>query len=211
MDHSGGLLAATVASDYTNQRPHIFESTGIAAPDAVIRLLDEEENVLPHDGEAIGQLVAHSASLARGYWKNSEATERSFRDGWYYTGDLGRIDQDGYVYIVDRRPDLILSGGMNVYPSELERVILSLPGVSACAVVAAPHEKWGQTPVAFVVVKDATINSDQVLEYCGRELANYKKPSEVRIGTELPHHNSGKILKHELRDRLIAEALERGL
>ena len=210
-ENSGGLLAATVASDYTNQRPHIFESTGIAAPDAVIRLLDEEENVLPHDGEAIGQLVAHSASLARGYWKNPEATERSFRDGWYYTGDLGRIDQDGYVYIVDRRPDLILSGGMNVYPSELERVILTLPGVSACAVVAAPHEKWGQTPVAFVVVKDATINSDQVLEYCGRELANYKKPSEVRIVTELPHNNSGKILKHELRDRLIAEALERGL
>lgn len=210
-ENSGGLLSATVASDYTNQRPHIFESTGVAAPDAVIRLLDEEENVLPHDGETVGQLVAHSASLARGYWKNPEASARSFRDGWYHTGDLGRIDPEGYVYIIDRRPDLILSGGMNVYPSELERVISSLPGVIECAVVAAPHVKWGQTPVAFVVVKDVTITSDHVLEYCGRELANYKKPSEIRIVAELPHNTSGKILKHELRDKLNAEVADRGL
>jgi fatty-acyl-CoA synthase len=206
-ENSGGLIAATVAADYTNPRPNIFESTGVAAPDAVIRLVDDDGAVLPHDGHAVGQLVAHSASLARGYWHNPAASERSFRDGWYYTGDVGRIDPDGYVYILDRRPDLIVSGGMNVYPSELERVILGLTGISECAVVAAPHSKWGQTPVAFVVVREgSSLTADDVLRHCGRELAGYKKPSDVRVVTDLPHNTSGKILKHELRDQLFSEA-----
>ena len=204
-ENSGGLLAATRVSDYVNKRANIFESTGTAAPDAVIRVVDEEGNILPHDGEAIGQLIAHSGSLASGYWKNPEASAQSFRDGWYYTGDLGRIDPEGYVYMIDRRPDLILSGGMNVYPSELERVVLAIPGVSQCAVVGAPHPRWGQTPVAFVTVIDDKVTAQVVRDECKRELANYKAPSEVRIVTQLPTNTSGKILKHELRDLLIAE------
>ena len=200
-ENSGGLLTATRAADYAPARERIFESVGVAAPDAVVRVVDELGDVLPHDGTAVGQIVAHSASLARGYWNNPSATERSFRDGWYYTGDLGRIDADGFVYILDRRPDLIVSGGMNIYPSELERVILGLQGVTGCAVVAAPHEKWGQTPVAFVVA-DPAVTAPDVLAHCARELANYKKPSEVRLVPALPHNTSGKILKHELRDQL---------
>lgn len=205
-ENSGGLLAATRASDYVIRKPDIFESTGIAAPDAVIRIIDEDGNLLPHDGEAVGQLIAHSGSLARGYWKNPEASAKSFHDGWYHTGDLGRIDPDGYVYMIDRRPDLILSGGMNVYPSELERVVLAIPGVSQCAVVGAPHPRWGQTPVAFVIVHDEKITAQVVQDECRRELANYKAPSEVRIVRTLPTNTSGKILKHELRDLLITEA-----
>lgn len=208
-ENSGGLITATVAADYAPPRPGIFESVGIAAPDAVVRVVDEEGQPLPHDGDAVGQVVAHSASLARGYWHNPEASAKSFRDGWYYTGDLGRIDPDGYLYILDRRPDLIVSGGMNVYPSELERVILTLGGVRACAVVAAPHPKWGQTPVAFVVARDG-VSAGDVLDHCGRELAGYKKPSEVRIVDELPHNTSGKILKHVLRDQLENEAAAKG-
>jgi fatty-acyl-CoA synthase len=204
-ENSGGLITATRATDYAPPRPEIFSSTGIAAPDAVVRVVDEAGDPLPHDGTAVGQLIAHSASLARGYWNNPSATARAFQDGWYYTGDLGRIDPEGYVYILDRRPDLIVSGGMNVYPSELERVILGLPGVGGCAVVGAPHPRWGQTPVAFVVARDSSVTVESVLEHCRRELAGYKKPSEIRLVPELPHNTSGKILKHQLRDQLLAE------
>jgi acyl-CoA synthetase (AMP-forming)/AMP-acid ligase II len=204
-ENSGGLLAATRASDYINPRPGIYESTGVAAPDAIVRIVDEDGNPLRHDGESVGQLVAHSGSLARGYWGNPEATAKSFQNGWYFTGDLGRIDPEGFVYMVDRRPDLILSGGMNVYPSEIERVILTVPGVSLCAVVAAPHERWGQTPVAFVIASPG-VTADEVMATCKRELANYKLPNEVRIVDSVPTNTSGKILRHELRDQLVAES-----
>jgi acyl-CoA synthetase (AMP-forming)/AMP-acid ligase II len=204
-ENSGGLITATKAADYAPSRPDIFSSVGTCAPDATVRLIDESGNLLPHDGEAVGQVIAHSASLARGYWNNPEASAKTFQNGWYHTGDLGRIDPEGYVYLLDRRPDLIISGGMNVYPSELERVIMTLPGVDACAVVAAPHERWGQTPVAFVVAEPG-VTADDVFALCAQQLAGYKKPSEVRIVAELPHNNSGKIQKHQLRDQLLAEA-----
>lgn len=204
-ENSGGLITATKVSDYAPPRPDVFSSVGTCAPDAAVRLVDEAGNLLPHDGAAVGQVVAHSASLARGYWNNPAATAATFQNGWYHTGDLGRIDPDGYVYLVDRRTDLIVSGGMNVYPSELERVILTLPGVDACAVVAAPHERWGQTPVAFVVAGPG-VTADDVAAHCAQQLAGYKKPSEVRIVGELPHNTSGKILKHTLRDQLLAES-----
>jgi acyl-CoA synthetase (AMP-forming)/AMP-acid ligase II len=201
-ENSGGLIAATRASDYINPRPDIFESTGIAAPDTIVDIIDEDGNLLPHDGEAVGQLVAHSGSLARGYWGNPEATAKSFVNGWYNTGDLGRMTPDGYIYMIDRRNDLISSGGMNVYPSEIERVILTVPGVTLCAVVAAPHEKWGQTPVAFVISNNDSLTTDAIKEVCKKELANYKLPSEIRIVKQVPTNTSGKILKHELRDQL---------
>lgn len=204
-ENSGGLITATKAADYAPPRPDVFSSVGTCAPDAVVRLIDEAGNLLPHDGDAVGQVIAHSASLARGYWNNPAATAATFQNGWYRTGDLGRIDPDGYVYLVDRRTDLIVSGGMNVYPSELERVIMTLPGVDACAVVAAPHERWGQTPVAFVVAGSG-VTADDVVAHCAQQLAGYKKPSQVRLVGELPHNNSGKILKHALRDQLLAEA-----
>lgn len=207
-ENSGGLLAATVASDYLDPRPGIFDSTGRAAPDAVIRLVDDDGNLLAHDGVVVGQLVAHSGSLARGYWKNPEATAATFRDGWYYSGDLGRIDPDGYVTIIDRRPDLISSGGMNVYPSEIERVVLSMPGVRDCAVVANYHPRWGQTPVAFVVLGDPAITEANIVAHCSRELANYKIPSQVHVIAELPRNVSGKVLRRELRALLASESSE---
>lgn len=201
-ENSGGLVAATAASDYSPPRPGIFDSTGRPAPDVVIEIIDEDGNDLAHDGESIGQLVFHTASLARGYWNNPEASAKAFRDGWYFSGDLGTIDPDGYVTVIDRRPDLIVSGGMNVYPSEVERVILTLKGIRDVAIVAAPHPRWGSTPVAFVVASTPDMTVERIVAHCDHEMAGYKKPSRIFIVDELPRNVSGKVLKHVLRERL---------
>ena len=201
-ENSGGLAAATTSRDYLDRRSGIFSSTGREAPDAVIRLIDAEGNELPHDGDAVGQLVFHSGSLARGYWNNPEASQVAFRDGWYHSGDLGRIDPDGYVYILDRRTDLILSGGMNVYPSEIERVIIQINGVVECAVIATPHERWGQSPLAYIVRSSDEVTAGSIVEYSRERLAGYKLPTEIRFVDTLPKNASGKILKHELRQDL---------
>jgi len=156
---------------------------------------------LPHDGTTVGQLIFTSGSLARGYWGNPEATASSFRDGWYHSGDLGTIDPEGYVYISDRRADLILSGGMNVYPSEIERVLLQLEGVRECAVIAAPHERWGQTPVAFVVVNSDSTTPDIILDHAREHLAGYKLPSRIEFLAELPKNASNKIMRARLREQ----------
>lgn len=206
-ENSGGLVAATTVDDYRMKREGIFSSTGRPSPDAVIRVIDDDGNDLPFDGESVGQLVFHSSSLARGYWGNPEASEASFRDGWYHSGDLGTIDPDGYVYINDRRTDLIISGGMNIYPSEIERAVLQLPGIVECAVVAAPHERWGQTPIAFVVRSSAEITDSVILAHVHEQLAGYKQPSEVRFVDELPKNASNKIVRRKLRDQLEAEVL----
>lgn len=200
-ENSGGLLTATSASDYTDPDRDIYSSAGRAAPDVVLRLVDELERPLPHDGVAVGQIVAHSASLAVGYWNNPAATAATFRDGWYFTGDLGRIDPDGYVYIMDRRPDLIVRGGMNIYPSELERVILGHPGVREVAVVAEDHPRWGQTPVAWVVGDPELVTAESILDRCREQLAGYKRPDRVVVVDELPRNASGKVVRHLLRGR----------
>lgn len=199
-ENSGGLVAATTVTDYAPTRPRIFSSTGRPVPDVVVKLIDEDGAELPHDGTTVGQLVFTSGSLARGYWGNPEATESSFRDGWYHSGDLGSIDPEGYVYIYDRRTDLILSGGMNVYPSEIERVLLQLAGIRECAVTAAPHERWGQTPVAFVVA-DGVVSEDAILAHAKEHLAGYKLPTRIEFLDELPKNASNKIMRARLRER----------
>ena len=208
-ENSGGLVAATSVDDYRLGRDRIFSSTGRPSPDVVVRVIDDDGNDLPFDGESVGQLIFHSSSLARGYWANPEATEASFREGWYHSGDLGTVDPEGYVYINDRRTDLIISGGMNVYPSEIERAVLQVDGVVECAVVAAPHERWGQTPVAFVVRASDAITAELILGHAHEQLAGYKLPSEIRFVDELPKNASNKIVRRRLRDSLEAELAAR--
>lgn len=208
-ENSGGLVAATSVEDYRSRRDRIFSSTGRPSPDVVVRVVDDDGLDLPFDGESVGQLIFHSSSLARGYWANAEATEASFRDGWYHSGDLGTIDPEGYVYINDRRTDLIISGGMNVYPSEIERAVMQVSGVVECAVVAAPHERWGQTPVAFVVRSSNDITAELILAHAHEQLAGYKLPSEIRFVDELPKNASNKIVRRHLRDSLEAELAAR--
>jgi len=199
-ENSGGLVTATTIEDFASPRPGVFSSAGRAVPGAIVRLVDESGDPLPPDGEAVGQLIVHTASLARGYWRNPEATAVTFVDGWYHSGDLGTIAPDGLVTVIDRRTDLIVSGGMNVYPSEIERVILELEGVREVVVVAAPHERWGQAPVAFVVVRgDRRLDAKAVLDHCESSLAGYKLPRRIHFVDDLPRNASGKVQRRALR------------
>lgn len=137
------------------------------------------------------------------YWRDPEANREAFRDDWFLTGDCGRLDEDGYLYLFDRKKDMILSGGLNIYSKEVESCLLEHPAVREVAVVGRPDEKWGESVVAFVVSKrDARVTPEALIEHTKQRIASYKKPKEVRFLEELPHNAAGKVLKYELRRQL---------
>ena len=144
-----------------------------------------------------------SPALMTGYWNSPDATAEAIRDGWYHTGDLGTIDAQGYVRVSERRVDLIVSGGMNVYPSEVEEVILTVPGVLACAVVGLPHERWGQTVAASVVVAPGEhVSADDIVERCKERLASFKKPTVIEFVDALPVTAGLKVSRAQVRARM---------
>lgn len=202
MVESGGPITATAVGDYLRVDevgPDLFASVGHALPQCEVALADPDGNPLPHDASAVGELVVRSPALMTGYWNNPEATAHAFRGGYYHTGDLGIIDPDGLVSIVDRRHDLIVSGGANIYPSEVERVLLDCPGVQQAVVVGVPHERWGRTAVAAIVPAPNTgLNSYAVLSFVQDRLASYKKPTQIKFVTELPVNSSGKIQRDQV-------------
>jgi acyl-CoA synthetase (AMP-forming)/AMP-acid ligase II len=154
----------------------------------------------------MGELVIRSAEMMQGYWRNPEATAKSLRDGWYYSGDLGTLDSAGYVYVSDRRVDLIVSGGMNVYPSEVERIVSDCPGVLEVAVVGMPHERWGQTVVAVVVADRAVgLTEEAIIDYTRERIASYKKPTRVVFVDQLPKTISDKVKRQLVRDLIAPE------
>ncbi len=209
-ENSGGLATATSILDVTGRdeaEGDVFDSGGRAVPDAVVGVRGPEGELVAHDG-TVGELVIRSAAMMAGYWRNEEATARALRDGWYYSGDLGSIDANGYVYVSDRRVDLIVSGGMNVYPSEVERVIASCPGVQEVAVIGLPHDRWGQTVVAVVVAHPTThVTEEMIIDHCRRRIASYKKPTRVVFIDELPKTVSDKVKRQLVRD-MVAGAAE---
>jgi acyl-CoA synthetase (AMP-forming)/AMP-acid ligase II len=202
-ENSGGIMTATTRADLTDPPPgvDIHASAGRAAVETAIEVVSPDGRPVPHDGETLGELIYRSSALMRGYWNQPEATARALRDGWLHSGDLGTIDPLGYVFITERRTDLIVSGGMNVYPSEVERCILTVPGVREVVVVGAPHERWGQTVVA-VVIGSPGVTEEQVLDRCRRDLASYKKPTRVLFVDDVPRTPSLKVKRAQLRDQL---------
>lgn len=207
-EHSGGLATATVPSDYLGATRHsrIFRSVGRAAIDVDVKVVDDDGEELPRDGTSIGELWVASPALMTGYWSRPDATAEALTDGWFRTGDAGSIDPDGYVTIVDRRTDLIVSGGANVYPSEVEACIAAMPEVKEVAVVGVPHDRWGQAVVAAVVphADGSHLTEQAVIQQCRQELASYKKPTRVIFLPELPRTTSLKISRVQLRDQLVA-------
>lgn len=178
-------------------------SIGTPVRGAELAVFDEQDRPVP-DGE-VGELVVRGEYVMKGYWRNPEATETAMRDGWFHTGDMARRDEDGALFIVDRKKDMILRGGYNVYPREVEEVIYQFPGVVEAAVVGIPDEKHGEE-VAAVVVFDSEQrgerNGDEAVarldEFVRRRLAKYKYPRVYRVADELPKGPTGKILKREL-------------
>ncbi len=173
-------------------------SAGREAVNAEVRVVDDEGRDLPA-GE-VGEVLIRGPSVIREYWRAPEATRDAIRDGWFHTGDLGYRDDDAFLFIVDRKKDMIISGGVNVYPKEVEEVLFAHPSVLEAAVIGLPDDTWGEAVTAVVVVRpDCELTEDELLEHCRGALAGYKKPRSVKFVAELPRNPSGKILKRELR------------
>lgn len=151
------------------------------------------------DGAGEGEILVRGAAVMAGYWRNAEATANALQDGWLRTGDVGRLDADGYLTLVDRSKDVIISGGTNIYPREVEEVLLQHPGVREVSVVGRPSEEWGEDVVAFVVADAAP---DALDAHCLAQMARFKRPKEYVFVDALPKNNYGKVLKRELRAQL---------
>jgi fatty-acyl-CoA synthase len=165
-------------------------SVGKPMRDVELRLADEVDGV--------GEIVYRGPMVMRGYWNNPKATAEAFAGGWFHSGDLATRDAEGYLRLVDRKKDMIVSGGENIYPAEVERVLREHPAVTDAAVIGVPHPRWGETPVAYVV---GAGEADELIEHCRERLASYKKPSAVVFVDALPRNATGKVLKRELRER----------
>jgi long-chain acyl-CoA synthetase len=171
---------------------------GVPIPGTTVRVVDAEGRELP-SGEA-GEVVARGPSIMKGYLGRPEATADTVRDGWLHTGDIGVMDEDGYLRIVDRKKDMILVSGFNVYPNEVEDAIAGLGGVVEVGVIGVPDEKSGEAVKAFVVSSDPALTAEQVIGHCARTLTNYKRPRQVEFVDEIPKSPVGKILRRALRD-----------
>jgi len=173
----------------------------------VVRVQGPDGQVLPRDGESVGELVFRSSSLMTGYWGRAGRADSSLRDGWYYSGDLGVMDGEGYAYIRERRSDLIVSGGMNVYPSEVERVIGQLDAVAECCVVPVPHPRWGQAVAAVIARRPGSQLAEQeVIDHVRARLASFKKPTQVAFVAQIPKSVSGKVQRRQLAELFEAAA-----
>jgi acyl-CoA synthetase (AMP-forming)/AMP-acid ligase II len=169
-----------------------------------LRVVDEHDADVPAGTQ--GEIVMRGPKVCRGYLRDEDATARTIRDGWLHTGDVGVLDEDGYLYIVDRLKDMILSGGENVASSEVERVLYEHPEVVEVAVVARPHGRWGEVPIAYVVFRDSGLGPAELEAFCRERLSGFKVPKAFRIVDELPRNPAGKVLKRVLRERESANA-----
>ena len=192
--------------DHPRRRERL-QGVGFPRTDVEVRVVDDDDREVPTG--VIGEVVVRGEVVMTGYWGRPDATAETLRGGWLHTGDLGSLDEDGYLTLRDRSKDLVITGGMNVYPREVEEVLLRHPAVRAAAVVGRPDPQWGEALVAFVVAEDATgaPTPDDLDRLCLDSIARYKRPKEYRFVDALPTNSYGKVLKRELRDRLAVDRL----
>jgi long-chain acyl-CoA synthetase len=181
-------------------KPRKFESVGYPLPHLEVKIVDDEDRPLPPNQH--GQICARGHCVMKGYWKNPEGTGEAIRDGWLHTGDIGMIDGEGYLYIFDRKKDMIICGGYNIYPIEIENLLYEHPKVLEASVVAVPDERLGETPKAYIVLKPGETASEQeIMDYVKERLAAYKKLRALEFLEALPKGPTGKILRRALRQR----------
>jgi long-chain acyl-CoA synthetase len=175
-------------------------TVGPAIPGVEIKIVDDAGNELPHG--QMGELIARGPNIMKGYWNQPQATADALRDGWLYTGDLATEDDDGYFTIVDRKKDMIVVSGYNVYPREVEETLYKHSAVADAAVVQYPDPYQGESVMAFVVRKEGQeVSAQDLIDYCRSQIAVFKCPRRIEFVSELPKNNTGKVLRRELRDQ----------
>jgi long-chain acyl-CoA synthetase len=205
-----GLTEATQPILYLSPEDHVLSgldhavarlgSAGRPALGVEVRVVDKKD--VPVKPGEVGEIIIRGDSVMKGYLHQPKATAAALRGGWLHTGDLATVDEEGYVFIVDRKSDMIISGGFNIYPKQIEEVIHTYPGVSEVAVIGVPDDVWGESVKAIIVPKrGVTLTAQEIIEFCRQRVASYKKPKSVDFVAELPKNNNGKILKRELKAR----------
>lgn len=198
-----GAIVIGRKRDWVENEPP-FTAVGRAVPPTVVRVIDGEGNVLPHDGETVGEIALRTPLVMREYFRNPEGTKAVMLNGWLRTGDLGAIGPNGEIFLKGRSKEVVISGGMNIYPAEIERTIADHPEVAEVAVVGVTDEKWGEAPVAIIVPNGPPNENleESVLAWCRSNLAGYKQPKRVVVISELPRNTMNKVSKAELRTAL---------
>jgi len=182
--------------------PHRLRSCGREAFLSSVRVVDDNGVLVPRDGETIGEIVTRSDANMLGYWRNPEETASTIRNGWLHSGDVATWDEDGFLYIKDRKKEMVISGGENIYPAQVENVLYRHPAVLEVAVIGVPDDTWGEAVKAIVALKPGrSATEEELIELTKSELASYMKPRSVEFVESLPKSSTGKILKRELRDQ----------
>jgi acyl-CoA synthetase (AMP-forming)/AMP-acid ligase II len=203
-----GQAESPMTITYLPHSDHVLEGTpeqmkrlasaGFPRTDVEVRIFDSEDKEVP-TGE-MGEIVTRSDLVMKGYWRNPEATAETLKNGWLHTGDMGYLDERGYLFIMDRSKDMVISGGENIYPREIEEVLIRHPAVREVAVIGVPDAQWGEAIKAVVsFVEGKSVDQDDLISFCMDHIASYKKPKSVDFVDELPKNNYGKILKREFR------------
>ncbi len=187
----------------TSEERYVLQAmTGYAYPGCEVRVVDAKDKDVPHDGVTMGEIIARSDGVMAGYWQQQEATAEALRGGWFHTGDMAVIAENRYILIVDRKKDIIVSGGENISSLDVEKVLLAHPGVYEAAVIPVADQKWGEVPKAVVVAKPGCELSEvELIEFCRARMAHYKCPQSIEFCESLPKTATGKVLKRDLRKK----------
>lgn len=176
--------------------------TGFAMPGVEMRIVDANDNDMPHDGQSVGEIVVRADGVMAGYWGQPDASAEALRGGWFHTGDMATLNEDGYFLIVDRKKDIIVSGGENISSLEVEKILVGHSAVLEACVIPVPDEKWGEVPKALIVLKaGAGATESELIEFCRSRLAHYKCPRSFEFVSNLPKTGTGKILKRDIRKK----------
>ena len=203
MTETTAVISYLLPSDHQRalrEKPSLLLSAGRPLVGTEVRLVDENDTPVPHG--SIGEIIMRGPQVMRGYWNLEDASAEALRGGWMHTGDAGVLDEEGFIYIQDRVKDMIVSGGENIYPREVEEVLFQHPAVADAAVIGVPDQRWGETVKAIVVPREGQHPTpEEVIEFCRGRLGGFKLPRSVDFVETLPRNPSGKVLKRELRER----------